>query len=123
MNIKLFVKIIAVFTALTIAATLTACRKDDGLGRIFKYDISANPTTLDPQQASEPNSNTIIANMFTGLVEIAQDGSVQKGAAEDYSVSKDGLTYDFKIRRDIYWIDGGGFEKQCTANDFVFGFW
>lgn len=112
----------AVLTAITIISTLTACQQDDGLGRVFKYDISANPETLDPQQANEPNSNTIIANMFTGLVEIAQDGSVQNGAAESYSVSKDGLTYDFKLRRDIYWIDGGGFEQQCTANDFVFGF-
>lgn len=123
MNINIIRKIIAVFTAITIISVFTACRKDDGLGHVFKYDISANPATLDPQQASEPNSNTIIANMFTGLVEIAQDGSVQNGAAESYSVSKDGLAYEFKLRRDIYWIDGEGFEKQCTANDFVFGFW
>lgn len=108
---------------MTIITSLTGCRKDDGLGRVFKYDISANPKTLDPQQANEPNSNTIIANMFTGLVEIAQDGSVQKGAAEDYSISQSGLTYNFKLRQDIYWMDGRDFEKQCTANDFVFGFW
>lgn len=115
-------KITAVLAAFTIIMTFTGCRGDDGLGRVFKYDISANPKTLDPQQANEPNSNTIIANMFMGLVEIAQDGSVQKGAAEDYSVSADGLIYNFKLRNDIYWIDVGGFEKQCTAHDFVYGF-
>lgn len=123
MNIKLIRKLIAVLAAIMMLSSLTACRRDDGAGRVLKYDIYANPETLDPQQANEPNSNTIIANMFTGLVEIARDGSVQKGAAEEYSVSEDGLTYYFKLRQDIYWIDGGGFEKQCTAHDFVFGFW
>lgn len=122
MNIKLLRKITAVFAAFTIMSTLTACREDNGLGRVFKYDISDNPTTLDPQQANEPNSNTIIENMFLGLFTIAQDGSVQNGAAVEYSVSKDGLVYNFKLRQDIYWMDCGDFERQCTAHDFVFGF-
>ena len=120
-TIKLFKQIIAAITALTIL-TLTGCGKDSGTGRVFKYDISANPTTLDPQQANEPNSDTIIGNMFMGLMTIAQDGSVQKGAAEEYSVSADGLTYNFKLKDNIYWTDCGNFEKQCTAKDFVFGF-
>ncbi len=102
--------------------TLTACREDSGLGRVFKYDISDNPTTLDPQQANEPNSNTIIENMFMGLFTIAQDGSVQNGAAAEYSVSDDRLVYNFKLREDIYWMDCGDFERKCTARDFVFGF-
>lgn len=101
---------------------LVGCGSDSGEGRVFKYDISGNPSTLDPQQANEPNANTIIENMFTGLLTIAQDGSVQNGVAEEYSVSSDGLTYNFKLRQDVYWVDGGDFEAQCTAKDFVFGF-
>lgn len=57
-----------------------------------------------------------------GLLTIAQDGSVQNGAADEYTVSSDGLTYNFKLRDDIYWIDCVDFERQCTAKDFVFGF-
>lgn len=102
--------------------TLTGCRKDSGLGRVFKYDIGGNPTTLDPQQANEPNSDTIIANMFVGLLTIAQDGSIQNGVAKSYKVSDDGLTYSFILRDDIYWTDCGGFEAKCTAKDFVFAF-
>lgn len=109
-------------SAVIIMMSLTGCSGDSGVGRVFKYDISGNPTTLDPQQANEANSNTIIENMFMGLLTIAQDGSVQNGAALDYTVSSDGLTYDFKLREDIYWIDCGDFERKCTAKDFVFGF-
>ncbi len=92
------------------------------MGRVFKYDISANPTTLDPQQANEPNSDTIIGNMFMGLLTVNQDGAVENGAAESYKVSEDGLTYEFTLKSGVYWIDCGDFEKQCTAADFVYGF-
>ena len=115
-------RIIAVLAAFTIITTFTGCKNDGGVGRVFKYDISANPTTLDPQQADESNSITIIENMFMGLMTIAQDGSVQYGAATEYSVSEDGLVYNFKLRNDIYWVDCADFERQCTAQDFVFGF-
>ncbi len=60
--------------------------------------------------------------MFLGLMKVAQDGSVQLGAASEYSISEDGLLYRFKLRQDIYWVDCNGFERQCTAHDFVFGF-
>lgn len=112
----------AVIAALMIITTLSGCRKDSGIGRVFKYDISGNPETLDPQQSDDPNADTIIANMFMGLVTTAQDGSLQQGVAESWSVSEDGLTYSFKLRNDVYWTDREGFSAQCTAKDFVFGF-
>lgn len=108
--------------ALTIITLLPACSRDTGEGRVFKYDISGNPDTLDPQQSEDPNADTIIANMFTGLLTTAQDGSLQSGVAESWSVSEDGLTYSFKLRNDVYWTDREGFSAQCTAKDFVFGF-
>ena len=92
------------------------------MNKIFKLDISANPSTLDPQQANDPISDTIIGNVFLGLTRTAEDGSVEDGAAYEYSVSEDGLVYDFKLREDIYWVSVDGFEAQCTAQDFVFGF-
>lgn len=115
-------KITAVIAALTIIMTFAGCRRDSGLGRVFKYDISGNPGTLDPQQADDPIADTLIANMFVGLVTTAQDGTLQGGVAESWTVSEDGLKYSFKLRSDIYWSDCGGFEAKCTAQDFVFGF-
>lgn len=101
--------------------TFTACG-DDGRNEVFKYSISANPKTLDPQQANELNSNTIIENVYMGLTVIEADGSVGCGAAESYTVSEDGLSYNFTLRQDVYWKSVSKFEKQCTADDFVYGF-
>lgn len=102
--------------------TLTGCREDDGSGYIFKYDISANPGTLDPQIANDPNSEIVIGNVFMGLLTANADGSLSEGVANDYIVSDDGLVYTFKLRQDVYWVDSGAFEQQCTAKDFVYGF-
>ncbi len=121
-NISIFKKIIAFALSFGIALSLTACKKNDGKNYIFRYDISANPVTLDPQQANEPNSNIIIKNVYLGLLTVNSDGSIDNGVAEKYSVSPDGLTYTFTLRDDIFWTNSEGFEEKCTAKDFVFGF-
>ncbi|MCM1054043.1 MAG: peptide ABC transporter substrate-binding protein [Bacteroides sp.] len=118
-------RIIKAVLSLALAGTLTltsACKKDDGTGYIFKYDIASNPVTLDPQTASDSSSYEIIANMFEGLLKVDNEGSIQNAAAESYTVSDDGLVYTFKLREDICWYDGDEFETPCTADDFVFAF-
>lgn len=112
----------AALFAVLAALILAACRKDDGTGYIFKYDIVSNPVTLDPQTAADSASHEIIANMFEGLLKVDGEGNIQNAAAESYTVSEDGLVYTFNLRRDIYWYDGNGFEAPCTADDFVFAF-
>lgn len=102
--------------------TASGCREDDGRDYTFKYNISSNPVTLDPQIADGQSSDIIIGNVFMGLLTLDKDGSVKEGAASDYTVSDDGLTYSFKLKQDIYWIDNGEFEEKCTAKDFVYGF-
>ena len=100
----------------------SGCREDDGCDYTFKYNISSNPVTLDPQITDDPNSDIIIENVFMGLLTLDKDGSVKAGAASDFTVSDDGLTYNFKLKQDIYWIDNDEFEDKCTADDFVYGF-
>ncbi len=101
--------------------SFTAC-KDDGLDAVMKFIISSNPKTLDPQQANELNSNIIIENIYMGLMKVSADGTIGCGVAESYTVSDDGLVYNFILRQDVFWKSVGGFEAQCTAKDFVFGF-
>lgn len=113
-------KIISLFTIILIILSLSGC-SNDGLDKVFKYDISDNPATLDPQQSNEPNSDLIIGNVFCGLFRKNADGSLKNGVCKSYTVSEDGLTYDFKLREDVFWV-AGDFEKQCTAADFVYGF-
>ena len=113
------------FTALLLCLScffLTSCDEDDGKGYVFGYDISSNPGSLDPQYASDRESYLIIGSVFEGLFRIGSDGNAVAAMAESYTVSDDGLTYRFQLKQDRYWIDVNGYEKQVTADDFVFGF-
>ncbi|MCL2086483.1 MAG: peptide ABC transporter substrate-binding protein [Oscillospiraceae bacterium] len=100
------------------------CSESDGGDYIFKYDISSNPRTLDPQTATDENSKMVIANMFQGLLKLDERGNVTAGVAGEYFVSDDGLTYTFQLRDDVYWYTGRESQEPalCTAQDFVFGF-
>lgn len=108
--------------------TMSGCMEKDGSDGIIKYDIAYNPGSLDPQSAPSPQSAgddsslLIIQSMFTGLFRLEPDGSLSAGVAEDYIVSEDGLTYNFKLSSSYTWTDSSGFEAPCTAHDFVYGF-
>lgn len=102
--------------------TVAGCREDDGRDYPFVCNIPSNPITLDPQIADGETADLVIGNLFTGLLTLSDDRSVKAGASSDFVVSDDGLTYTFRLRQDIYWVDGGDFVEQCTAKDFVYGF-
>ena len=115
-------KIIAALLVCGALLSLCGCSENDGSGAIMKYDIAANPATLDPQSAGDSISEQVIASLYMGLLTLNPDGSLGEGVAQDYAVSEDGLTYTFTLHENVYWTDLNGYEEQCTAQDFVYGF-
>ena len=100
---------ISAFLLCLCCAFFTSCKEDDGKGYVFGYDIPSNPGSLDPQYASDRESYLIIGSVFEGLFRIGADGNAEKAMAESYTVSDDGLTYNFKLKQDRYWTDVNGF--------------
>jgi peptide/nickel transport system substrate-binding protein len=58
----------------------------------------------------------LLDNVYETLVTQAQDGSIQPGLAESWTVSDDGKTYDFTLRSGVTFSDGTPF----TADDAAF---
>jgi oligopeptide transport system substrate-binding protein len=71
--------------------------------------------TLDPA-ACEDAPDDIIGAIFSGLVRIDKDLKVVPDLAENWDVSKDGLTYTFHLRPNAKFQDG----KPVTAQDVKF---
>ncbi len=127
-------KKIPIFTALllSLSLSLTACeqQKSDGAGYSFDCAIVGNPQSLDPQFADDECSMTVIGNLYAGLLQSDENGLIKNAVAEDYTVSADGLTYNFKIRNNCYWFfdddeDETVEDNECinvTAYDFEFAF-
>lgn len=113
---------------LLVAAFLAACsgskdsksasKKDTTYGYVYTDD----PTTLDYTVSSKASVHDITTNGVDGLLENDKYGNLVPSIAEDWSVSKDGLTYTYKIRKGVKWYDADGEEHgEVTAHDFVTG--
>jgi peptide/nickel transport system substrate-binding protein len=76
-----------------------------------------DPKTFNPLTASETSSTDITQRVFAGLAMV--DVPTQRmypGLAESWSVSADGKTWTFHLRKGVRWSDGVPF----TADDVVF---
>ena len=65
------------------------------------YRLSANPTTLDPALIVDVAGGSISAKLFNGLVRLDERLNVIPDIAENWTISKDGLTYRFRIRQGV----------------------
>jgi oligopeptide transport system substrate-binding protein len=74
-----------------------------------------NLTSLDPHRPISAADMEIAADLFVGLTAIDARGAVVPGCAARWSVSADGLRYEFMLRPGLRWSDG----EPLTAADFV----
>lgn len=124
-------KILSLFLALVATISLCACGGSNE--DILILPIESDPICLDPQVADSKEAKLMIANCFEGLVRLDKDYKIIPGVAESWEISKDGLTYSFKLRKDTHWKLLNSFEDvlpegykdtyrtQVIAADFVYG--
>ena len=79
--------------------------------KVLRWNLGADPRTLDPQLNAANEGGHVINNTFEGLMREMPGGEVAPAMAESYEVSADGLTYTFKIR-DAKWSDGVAVKAQ-----------
>ena len=89
-----------------------------------KYTLgySSDPQTWDVLATSRAADSEAIVNTYDGLVEYNSENVMMPALAESWEVSDDGLTYTFKIRQGLKWVDSQGREvADVKADDFVAG--
>lgn len=137
-------KLMATLVALTVVASsaLVGCggeeKKDTNKenkkpGEVAKVDNDSpkdaeqyynshcgEPTTLDPAKSGSNTAWSPQGMIYEGLTRYQPQpdgsGKIEPGVAESWEMSKDGLKYTFKLRKDSKWHDG----KTVTAKDFVY---
>ena len=88
------------------------------------YDMAypSDPQTWDYINTYRSADSEALVNIYDGLMEYDMEGEQKPALAESYTVSEDGLTYTFKIRQGVKWVDSQGREiADLTADDFVAG--
>ena len=108
--------------ALSAGVLLSACGNSTTASKTYNYVYSSDPTSLNYLAENRATTNDIVTNLVDGLMENDPYGNYVPSLAEDWTVSKDGLTYTYKLRKDAKWFTSEGEEyAPVTAQDFVTG--
>ena len=101
---------------------LSACGNSSTASKTYNYVYTSDPSSLNYLAENRATTNDIVVNLVDGLMENDQYGNYIPSLAEDWSVSQDGLTYTYKLRKDAKWYTADGEEyAPVTAQDFVTG--
>ena len=107
------------------AGTLAACSGSSSSAKgekTFSYIYETDPDNLNYLTTGKAATANITSNVIDGLLENDRYGNFVPSMAEDWSVSKDGLTYTYTLRKDAKWYTSEGEEyAEVKAQDFVTG--
>lgn len=120
--IKLKKRLIGTGLVLATGILLSACGQSNTDTSTYSSTFSANPTTFNYLLDYYADNTAVITNLIDGLLENDSYGNLVPALAEDWSVSADGLTYTYKLRKDAKWYTADGEEyASVKAQDFVTG--
>ena len=85
--------------------------------KVLRWNLGADPATIDPSYATSVASEQIAHALFLGLTDIDDETlKIIPRLATDWEVSEDGLAWTFHLRVDAMWSDG----TPVTAHDITF---
>ena len=108
-----------IFLSATLTVALCACGGDkagDASNHITIGIPQDLEETLDPHEAMAAGTREILFNIYEGLVKPNSNGELIPAVADDFSVSEDGLTYTFHLRKGVKFHNG----KDVTAEDVLY---
>lgn len=85
-------------------------------GGTYREGMIGTFTTSNPLFAVASADIAVSKLVFNGLFRLSPAGVLEPDLATDYKISEDGLSYQVKLRDDVYWHD----KTKFTADDVVF---
>lgn len=99
---------------------------EDRKGNVFRYNESANISSLDPAFAKDQSVIWPVNQIFNGLVQLDDRLIVQPCIARRWEISADGREYRFLLRQDVTFHSDPALpslkKRTVNASDFVFSF-
>jgi len=116
------------FVPLFYVVILFSCsyHETDTSRSVFRYNESKGISTLDPAYARNQVLWWPVYQLYNGLLDMDDSLRLEPSIANRWEVSKDGLTYTFYLRNDVYFHDHpvftAGKGRKVVAGDFVYSF-
>jgi len=111
---------------LALAGCHDAARPAADERRVFRYNQPEALSSLDPAFARNQANSWAVSQLFNGLMELDSTLLPVPALARRYTISPDGRTYSFVLRRGVRFHDSdvfaGGKGREVKASDFVYSF-
>ena len=117
-RVKLLISAVLIMTLImscTVAAFADPAPKSMGT---LKYGTFSDPIVLVPFMNADSASSDVCALLYMGLVTYGPKLEIMPAVASSYTISTNGLTYTFKLKKGVKWHDG----KELTAADVKYSY-
>ncbi|WP_282935943.1 ABC transporter substrate-binding protein [Paenibacillus sp. RC67] len=127
-----WMKYIALASALLLV--LSGCVKDGGAaatgssqnangqpavqGGDLSFALATSPDTLDPHRSGLAVAVRVIRTIYDSLVVQLPDNTIKPWLATEWSISPDGKSYTFKLRKDVVFQDGTPFNAEAVKFNY-----
>ncbi|HEY3335188.1 MAG TPA: ABC transporter substrate-binding protein [Candidatus Limnocylindrales bacterium] len=83
---------------------------------VYREGVVGVPESVTPISARNRAERSLVGLVFSGLVRMGPDNTLEPDLAESWKLSDDGKTWTFHIREDARWQDG----VPVTADDVLY---
>ncbi len=131
-----WVKLIALMSA--VVMVLSACRGADSKagpsspgnagstevkaqaasGGEISYALATSPDSLDPHRSGLAVAVRVFRTIYDSLVVQLPDNTIKPWLATEWTISPDGKSYTFKLRKDVKFHDGTPFNAEAVKISF-----
>ena len=101
---------------------LASCSGGDGAptrGAIIDSRDTYDPRSFDPALSTDVPTGRAVGYVFEGLTRFTPAAQVEPALASSWTVSPDGRTWRFTLRRDVKFHDGTAFTAQQVVASFT----
>ncbi|MFD0692972.1 ABC transporter substrate-binding protein [Paenibacillus sp. GCM10027628] len=88
------------------------------VGGELTYGLATSPDTLDPHRSGLAVAVRVIRTIYDSLVVQLPDGTIKPWLATEWTVSPDGKSYTFKLRKDVKFHDGTPFNAEAVKYNY-----
>jgi len=110
--------LIGFLVACSALISLLACCPEDPHANYLNLIVNTEPKSLDPALSTDITTGILTALMYDNLVQFGVKSEIEPGIAESWSLSDNGKTYTFVLRKNVVFWDG----SALTAEDVRYSF-
>jgi len=122
------IRFIHLFSLAFLGIVVSRCNEplESNSKKVFRYNESAGINSLDPAYSRVLEDMRAVNQIFDGLLKLNDEMEVEPHLAKSYSISEDGKTYSFTLRKGVLFHDDEAFKSEedrlVDAFDFEYSF-